>query len=103
MDRLGADLAGQARELGAQVQVLLPDDASQGQTNRALSYFRSTDRPALVCAITTRLIDRIDHIARHSDTQVIFVSHSAGEAPACINQRLTFEPLASGYALRCEA
>ncbi len=49
------------------------------------------------------LLAAIDHIARHSDTQVIFVSHSAGETPACINQRLTFEPLASGYALRCEA
>jgi len=45
-----------------------------------------------------RLILRaIDHIAANSDTQVIFVSHSAGETPDCINQLLTFEPLESGF------
>jgi molybdate transport system ATP-binding protein len=49
------------------------------------------------------LLAAIDHIARHSDTQVIFVSHSAGETPACINQRLQFEPQEAGFALRCEA
>lgn len=48
------------------------------------------------------LLAGIDHIARHSDTQVIFVSHSAGEAPACINQWLLFEPQEAGFALRCE-
>ena len=45
-----------------------------------------------------RLILRaIDHIAAHSDTQVIFVSHSVGEMPACINQQLRFEPCATGF------
>jgi molybdate transport system ATP-binding protein len=49
-----------------------------------------------------RLILRaIDHIAAHSDTQVIFVSHSAGEMPACINQRLTFEPRDEGFEVVC--
>jgi molybdate transport system ATP-binding protein len=48
------------------------------------------------------LLAAIDHIAMHSDTQVIFVSHSAGEAPACINQRLLFEPHEAGFVLRCE-
>jgi molybdate transport system ATP-binding protein len=48
------------------------------------------------------LLDAIDHIAAHSDTQVIFISHSAGETPACINQRLRFEPRDSGFALTCE-
>ena len=45
-----------------------------------------------------RLILRaIDHIARNSDTQIIFVSHSAGDMPACINQHLTFQPDADGF------
>ena len=50
-----------------------------------------------------RLILRaIDHIARHSDTQVIFVSHSAGDTPSCINQQLRFEPCESGFVVHCE-
>ena len=50
-----------------------------------------------------RLILRaIDHIAANSDTQVIFVSHSAGEMPACINQLLRFEPTATGFEVVCE-
>ncbi|WP_240725179.1 ATP-binding cassette domain-containing protein [Mangrovimicrobium sediminis] len=45
-----------------------------------------------------RLVLRaIDHIASHCDTQVIFVSHSVGDMPACINQRLVFEPRADGF------
>ena len=45
-----------------------------------------------------RLILRaIDHIAANSDTQVIFVSHSAGDMPACINQQLTFQPAEDGF------
>ena len=43
------------------------------------------------------ILQAIDHIAEHSDTQVIFVSHSAGDMPACINQLLTFEPVAQGF------
>ncbi|NND67691.1 MAG: ATP-binding cassette domain-containing protein [Halioglobus sp.] len=50
-----------------------------------------------------RLILRaIDHIAANSDTQVLFVSHCAGEMPACINQLLQFEPGADGFAVVCE-
>ncbi len=49
-----------------------------------------------------RLILRaIDHIAAHSDTQVIFVSHSAGDTPACINQFLVFEPREAGFEVVC--
>lgn len=49
-----------------------------------------------------RLILRaIDHIARNSDTQIIFVSHSAGEMPTCINQQLIFEPRDDGFELVC--
>ncbi len=47
------------------------------------------------------LLRALDHIARHSDTQLIFVSHSAGETPACINQHLSFEPLQDGFRLVC--
>jgi molybdate transport system ATP-binding protein len=49
-----------------------------------------------------RLILRaIDHIALHSDTQIIFVSHSAGDIPSCINQHLSFEPVAGGFDVIC--
>ncbi len=50
-----------------------------------------------------RLILRaIDHIAANSDTQVLFVSHSAGDAPACINQRLEFVPQDQGFRVVCK-
>lgn len=48
------------------------------------------------------LLRAVDHIAANSDTQVIFVSHSAGDTPACINQFLRFEPGESGYRVVCE-
>jgi molybdate transport system ATP-binding protein len=47
------------------------------------------------------MLRAIDHIAAHSDTQIIFVSHSAGETPACINQYLNFEPHDAGFELVC--
>jgi len=47
------------------------------------------------------MLRALDHIAQHSDTQLIFVSHSAGETPACINQFLTFEPHEAGFELVC--
>ena len=37
------------------------------------------------------MLRAIDHIAANCDTRIIFVSHSAGEVPACINQHLVFE------------
>lgn len=50
-----------------------------------------------------RLVLRaIDHIAENSDTQIIFVSHSAGEVPRCINQHLRFEPDEDGFQVVCE-
>lgn len=48
------------------------------------------------------MLDAIDHIASQSDTQVIFVSHSAGDVPACINQHLRFEPRETGFEVICE-
>ncbi|MEM9257216.1 MAG: ATP-binding cassette domain-containing protein [Pseudomonadota bacterium] len=45
------------------------------------------------------ILRAIDHIAANSDTQVIFVSHSVGELPQCINQQLTFEPSQEGFEL----
>ncbi len=50
---------------------------------------------------TRTILDAIDHIAEHSDTQVVFVSHSAGEMPSCINQWLEFVPEGEGFELRC--
>jgi molybdate transport system ATP-binding protein len=48
------------------------------------------------------ILRAIDHIAANSDTSVIFVSHSAGDTPACINQFLTFEPIEQGFQVMCE-
>lgn len=48
------------------------------------------------------LLRALDHIATHSDTQILFVSHSAGDTPACINQILRFEPEAASYRVVCE-
>jgi molybdate transport system ATP-binding protein len=47
------------------------------------------------------MLRAIDHIAAHSDTRIIFVSHSAGEVPACINQHLVFEPREDGFEVVC--
>lgn len=47
------------------------------------------------------LLRALDHIAASSDTQLIFVSHSAGETPACINQQLDFVPGAEGFEVNC--
>ena len=42
----------------------------------------------------------IDRIADQTPTQMIYVSHTEGEEPRCINQRLRFEPSkAGGYRL----
>jgi len=48
------------------------------------------------------MLAAIDHIAEHCDTQVIFVSHSAGDVPACINQHLRFEAGDTGFQVICE-
>jgi len=48
-----------------------------------------------------QMLRAIDHIAANSDTQIIFVSHSIGDMPACINQHLVFEPTASGFEVCC--
>jgi molybdate transport system ATP-binding protein len=50
---------------------------------------------------TRTILRAIDHIVLNSDTQVLFVSHSAGEMPACINQWLEFVPRPSGFRLEC--
>jgi molybdate transport system ATP-binding protein len=47
------------------------------------------------------MLRAIDHIASNSDTRIIFVSHSAGEVPACINQHLVFEPRQDGFEVVC--
>ncbi|MEZ5574046.1 MAG: ATP-binding cassette domain-containing protein [Halioglobus sp.] len=49
------------------------------------------------------MLRAIDHIATNSATQIIFVSHSAGETPACINQFLSFEPRDDGFELVCRS
>jgi molybdate transport system ATP-binding protein len=48
------------------------------------------------------MLRAIDHIAVNSDTRIIFVSHSAGDTPACINQYLHFEPTEGGFEVICQ-
>ncbi len=50
---------------------------------------------------TQQLLNAIDHVANGGRTQLIFVSHSVGEYPKCINQCLEFVPHDSGYQLAC--
>ena len=50
---------------------------------------------------TTEPLLSLRNIAANSDTQVLFVSHSAGEMPDCINQWLEFVPSAAGFTLEC--
>ena len=50
---------------------------------------------------TETILAAIDHIAGGSDTQVVYVSHSAGEMPGCINQWLEFLPVPGGFELSC--
>jgi molybdate transport system ATP-binding protein len=45
------------------------------------------------------MLRAIDHIAGNCDTRIIFVSHSAGDTPSCINQHLSFEPRDGGFEL----
>ncbi len=42
------------------------------------------------------LLDAIDHLVEQGRCQLLFVSHTAGELPRCINQILQFEPQKGG-------
>ena len=48
------------------------------------------------------MLRAIDHIADNTDCQIIFVSHSEGDVPRCINQRMRFDPRADGFTVICE-
>lgn len=48
------------------------------------------------------ILRAINHIGTNSDTRIIFVSHSAGEVPNCINQHLVFEPREDGFEVVCQ-
>jgi molybdate transport system ATP-binding protein len=42
------------------------------------------------------LLEALDHVVASSPCQLLFVSHTPGEVPACINQLLSFEPHEEG-------
>ncbi|WP_439107674.1 ATP-binding cassette domain-containing protein [Congregibacter sp.] len=44
----------------------------------------------------TLLLDAVDHVIDQGECQLLFVSHTAGELPRCINQVLQFEPQEDG-------
>ncbi|TCO71884.1 ATP-binding cassette domain-containing protein [Chromatocurvus halotolerans] len=48
------------------------------------------------------LLRALAHIVAASDTQLLFVSHSPGALPACINQHLRFVPAEPGFTVACE-
>lgn len=48
------------------------------------------------------MLTALDHVIEHSDTQLLFVSHSAGDRPQCINQMLSFAPAATGSTVSIE-
>lgn len=50
------------------------------------------------------MLDALDHVIKHSSSQLLFVSHSAGEIPQCINQTLSFTPMEDGSTVSvCDA
>jgi len=46
------------------------------------------------------LLEAIDHVIAESRSQLLFVSHSAGEVPRCINQQLRFDPDPGGSRVK---
>ncbi|MEQ8517084.1 MAG: ATP-binding cassette domain-containing protein, partial [Chromatocurvus sp.] len=48
------------------------------------------------------MLRALEHIVASSDTQLLFVSHSPGELPDCINQHLRFVPAEPGFTVICE-
>lgn len=48
------------------------------------------------------LLRALEHIVASSDTQLLFVSHSPGELPGCINQHLRFVADEPGFTVACE-
>lgn len=42
------------------------------------------------------LLEAVDHVVDQGDCQLLFVSHTVGELPTCINQVLQFEPQEDG-------
>jgi molybdate transport system ATP-binding protein len=69
-----------ARAMVKQPDVLILDEPCVGLD----SYFRAL------------ILDVVDQIAVATKTQIIFVSHTEGEAPSCINQHIRFVPQPSG-------
>lgn len=49
------------------------------------------------------ILRAIDHVAANSDTRIIYVSHSVGDMPSCINQHLVFEPSETGFEVVCRS
>ncbi len=46
------------------------------------------------------ILKAIDHVAKQTRTQIIFVSHSPEDKPQCINQELHFEPSNEKFNVR---
>lgn len=69
-----------ARAMVKQPNVLILDEPCVGLDD----YYRSL------------ILQAIDVIANDTNTQIVYVSHTEGEAPACINQHIRFVPAAGG-------
>ena len=69
-----------ARAMVKQPSILLLDEATLG----------------LDGAHRRLLLEAVDHLVAEAGCQLLFVSHTVGELPRCINQRLQFEPREDG-------
>lgn len=49
------------------------------------------------------LLQAVDHLVAETGCQLLFVSHTVGEIPRCINQRLQFEPGVAGSQVTVSA
>ncbi len=102
LETLGlADIAGDAFDalsFGMQRMVLLA--RAMVKSPRILVL----DEPALGLDGQHRrlLLRALEHIVAETDTRLLFVSHSPGELPDCINQFLRFIPAEPGYTVSCE-
>ena len=103
---------GWLRALGLLAQAATPFDTLSFGLQRMVLLARAMVKSPLILVLdepclgldihhTGTILDAIDHIATNTDTQIIYVSHSVGEVPACINQWLAFEPSKDGFRLSC--